>query len=300
MCDAFTEAENARWLARNRPDAPTMDRRSFGLAGAGAAALAVMPACASGTGADQAAAPVARAVIIETPDGRADALFLHPAEGQHPAVILWPDIAGLRDTYREAGLRLARAGYAVLVVNQYYRSAPAPVLPSFAAWRTEAGQEKLQPMIAAITPDGTTRDAAAFADWLDGQDSVDETRGIGTIGYCMGGPFAFRTAAARPTRVRAVASFHGAGLVRDTPDSPHRLIARMQADLLIAIAENDDRRQPEAKDTLRAAADAAGRTADIAVYPAQHGWCTADAPVYDAVQAEKAWGHMLTLLRDRL
>lgn len=297
MCDEFTEADRDDRQARA---AHPLDRRAFGLGGASAALLAALPACATGAGPDADADLHMRTVLIPTPDGKADAWFIAPAEGAHPAVILWPDIAGMREAYRETGLRLARAGYAVLVVNPYYRSAPAPVLASFAEWRTEAGQARLKPMIAALSPAGTVRDAAAFIDWLDRQPAVDARRRIGTLGYCMGGPFAFRTALARPERVGAVASFHGAGLVTDAADSPHRLIPRLRADLLIAIARNDDTRQPEAKTLLRAAADAAHRPAEIEVYPAQHGWCTTDSPAYDPAQAEKAWDRLLATFRHAL
>ena len=285
MCDERTEAENERWL---------LARRDVTLMGAGAALAMMVPACASGTSPDQgSAATASRKVSITTPDGTADGFFVYPAKGRHPAVILWPDIASLRSAYEIMATRLAGAGYAVLVVNPYYRSAPAPIFASFAEWRTEAGQAKLQPMRAALTPEAITRDAGAFVDWLDRQAQVDTTRKIGSAGYCMGGPFALRTAAARPERVGAAASFHGAGLVTGAPDSPHLLMPKMKAALLIAIAQNDDEREPEAKTALRATADAAKRLAEIEVYPAQHGWCTIDSPVYDREQAERAWGRML-------
>jgi carboxymethylenebutenolidase len=111
----------------------------------------------------------------------------------------------------------------------------------------------------------------------------------------MGGPFTVRTAFAAPARVGAAASFHGANLVNTETDSPHKLLAQTQASYLLAIAQNDDERAPTDKDELRKAADAAGRPAEIEVYPAQHGWCTLDAPIYDQVQADKAWGRMLAL-----
>jgi len=209
MCDERTEAENERWL---------LARRDVTLMGAGAALAMMVPACASGTSPDQgSAATASRKVSITTPDGTADGFFVYPAKGRHPAVILWPDIASLRSAYEIMATRLAGAGYAVLVVNPYYRSAPAPIFASFAEWRTEAGQAKLQPMRAALTPEAITRDAGAFVDWLDRQAQVDTTRKIGSAGYCMGGPFALRTAAARPERVGAAASFHGAGLVTGGP-----------------------------------------------------------------------------------
>lgn len=293
MCDQDTEADNESWLALNR--------RQFTALGAGAAAMTIVPGCMAQTHDGAGAMKVAsRAVTITTPDGKADALFVHPEGGKHPAVIMWPDIAGLRDAYKTMGTRLAEAGYAVLVVNQYYRSSPAPILNSLSEWRSPEGQQKLAPMIAAITPAGTVRDAAAFVAWLDGQAEVDTGRKIGTCGYCMGGPFTVRTALANPARVGAAASFHGASLVNDTPDSPHKLLAQTRAAYLFAIAQNDDARAPDDKVRLREAADAAKRPAEIEVYPAQHGWCTIDAPIYDKAQAEKAWGRMLALYKQYL
>lgn len=289
MCDETTEGENTAWMAKRG-----IGRREFGLLGAGATAAMLLPACASGSMTDDGQVAVSsRRVTIPTADGTADAFFVTPETGQHPAILMWPDIAGLREAYEVMGTRLARAGYAVLVVNQYYRSAKAPILNSIAEWRTDAGQALLKPMIAAITPAATSADAATFVDWLGAQREVDAKRKVGSCGYCMGGPFTFRTAAARPDWVGAIASFHGGNLVNDTPDSPHLLLPKMQAALLVAIAQNDDAREPATKETLRQAAQAAGRVAEIEVYPAQHGWCTIDAPVYDKPAAEKAWGRML-------
>jgi carboxymethylenebutenolidase len=284
MCDELTEAENAAWLSR----------RQFGALGASAAMMATVPGCMAQS-ASGALPTKGRAVTITTPDGKADAWFVTPETGKHPAVILWPDIAGLREAYKTMGARLASAGYAVLVVNHYYRGAVAPVLDSLVAWRTPEGQAKLKPLIAGITTEGTVRDAKAFVGWLDSQSEVDTARKIGTNGYCMGGPYTVRTAFAVPTRVGAAASFHGAGLVGDAADSPDKLIAKTQAAFLFAIAQNDDASAPGDKDALRAAAKAAGRNAEIEVYPAQHGWCTIDAPIYDKAQAEKAWARLLAL-----
>lgn len=290
MCDEWTAREEEAALGRRG-----IDRRQFAGLGLGG----VLAACTAGQ--SEAARP-ARAlseskVAIPTGDGTADALFIAPAKGKHPGVIMWPDIAGSREAYRQMATRLAGAGYAVLLVNHYYRSAPAPTLGSIAEWRTPEGQAKLKPMIAAITPEGTMRDARAFAAWLDGQRAVDTRRGIGTCGYCMGGPYTVRSAFAVPGRVRAAASFHGAGLVGDAPDSPHRLLAQTRASYLFAIARNDDARAPSDKDTLREAAKAAGLKAEIEVYNADHGWCTLDAPVYDKAEAERAWARMLALFK---
>lgn len=289
MCDEFTADQEEAVLARKG-----LSRREFAAIGA----AGVLAACTGGESSASDGAGLSEAMVsIKTADGTADAFFVHPAKGKHPGVIMWPDIAGLRDAYKAMGRRLAAEGYAVLVVNHYYRSSPAPILDSIAEWRTPEGQAKLKPMIAAITPAGTMRDAQAFAAWLDGQQPVDTARGIGTNGYCMGGPYTVRTAAAVPRRVRAAASFHGAGLVTDAPDSPHRLLDQTRASFLFAIARNDDARAPGDKDALREAAKAAGRPAEIEVYAADHGWCTLDAPVYDKAEAERAWGRMLALYK---
>lgn len=284
MCDEWTAQDDDAAAARG------LNRREFTAAG-----MAAVIAGFAGTGASATTALSESAVTIATPDGTADAFFVHPASGRHPGIVLWPDIAGLRETYRLVARRLAAAGYAVLAVNQYYRNGAGPVLNSLSEWRTPEGQAKLQPRIAAITHEGTTRDAAAFVRWLDTQAPVDTARRIGTQGYCMGGPAAVRTAAAAPDRVGAAVSFHGASLVTDRPDSPHRLIGSTKAAFLFAIGQNDDARAPQEKDALRAAAQAAGRPAEVEVYAADHGWCTPDAPSFDAAEAERAWGRMMAL-----
>ena len=287
MCDDLTVHEEDAALA-----ASGLNRRQFAVI----SAAGVLAACTSSQSAAKARAGLTESeVAITTPDGTADAFFVRPAKGKHPAIIMWPDVAGLRPAYMEMGRQLAAAGFAVLVVNHYYRSAKAPILASIAEWRTPAGQVKLKPMIAAITPPGVTSDTMAFVGWLDKQGATDRQRGIGSIGYCMTGPFTVRAAAAVPRRIKAAVSCHGGGLVTAAPDSPHRLIASTQASYLIAIARNDDARAPGDKEALRAAAKAAGRAAEVEVYNADHGWCTLDAPTYDKAEAARAWGRALAL-----
>ncbi|MFC0588628.1 dienelactone hydrolase family protein [Novosphingobium aquiterrae] len=290
MCDEFTARQDDAALAGRG-----LNRRQFAAAGTASVATLVA-ACADARMTDKGGLSE-ETVRIVTPDGTADAFYVRPQRGRFPGVIMWPDIAGLRDAYKEMGRRLARAGYAVLVVNHYYRSSPAPILNSIAEWRTPEGQAKLKPMIAAITPAGTISDAKAFVAWLGKQRSVHAQRGIGTCGYCMGGPYTVRTAFAAPDRVRAAASFHGAGLVGDTPDSPSKLLVATKASFLFAIARSDDARAPGDKDALKAAAKAAGRPAEVEVYNADHGWCTLDAPVYDKAEADRAWERMLVLFK---
>lgn len=235
-------------------------------------------------------------VMIKTPDGECDAFFVTPTNGAHAAVLIWPDIFGLRPAFRQMGKRLAESGYSVLVVNPFYRKQKAPTAANGAS--TPIGE--VIPLARSLSPTTHTTDAKAFVAWLDEQPQVDKTKKIGTTGYCMGGPIVMRTAAAVPERIGAGCTFHGGGLATDAEDSPHLLIPQMKAQFLIAVAENDDMRDPQAKETLKEAFAAADLAAEIEVYPAAHGWCPPDTRVYNEEQAEKAWSRMLALFEKAL
>lgn len=260
-------------------------RRQFGaLLGAGMAM--VLPQVAN------AVTVTERDVTVKTPDGTADCYFVHPASGTAPAVLVWPDIFGLRPAFRQMGKRLAETGYSVLVVNPFYRVKPAPTADKGAATPIPS----LLPLAQALNETTHMTDARAFIAWLDQQAPVAKNRKIGTQGYCMGGPMAFRTAAAVPDRVGAVASFHGGGLVTNMPNSPHLQASRTKAQLLIAIAANDDMRSPMEKDVLKETFAKTNQPAEIEVYTgAAHGWCPPDSGVYNEPQAEKAWTRLLAL-----
>ncbi|MEO8373040.1 MAG: dienelactone hydrolase family protein [Candidatus Solibacter sp.] len=231
-------------------------------------------------------------VQIKTPDGTADCYFVHPASGTAAAVLVWPDIFGLRPAFRQMGKRLAESGYSVLVVNPFYRAKKAPTADKGAA--TPIGD--VLPLAQALSETTNMTDAKAFIAWLDGQASVAKNRKIGTQGYCMGGPMAFRTSAAVPDRVGAVASFHGGGLVSDKPNSPHLQAAKTKAQFLIAIAASDDARAPNDKTTMKETFEKAKLPAEIEVYVgAAHGWCPPDSTVYNEALAEKAWARLLAL-----
>jgi len=230
-------------------------------------------------------------VTVMTPDGSADCYFVHPASGTAAGVLMWPDIFGLRPAFRQMGKRLAESGYSVLVVNPFYRVKKAPTADAGAA--TPIPQ--LMPLAQALNETTHMTDAKAFIAWLDGQQSVAKNRKIGTQGYCMGGPMAFRTSVAVPDRVGAVASFHGGGLVSDQPNSPHLQASKTKAQFLIAIASNDDQRAPNEKDVLKETFTKANLPAEIEVYSGAHGWCPPDSRVYNEPDAEKAWTRLLAL-----
>lgn len=291
MCDDAAFDDMTEYTLRNAG----ISRRQLGSLALGAGIALALPRAAN-------AAETAEAEVeIKTPDGTADAYFVHPASGKHPAVLVWPDIFGLRPAFRQMGKRLAEAGYAVLVVNPFYRTKKAPTAPEKANFDDPETRKALMELRSTLGPATARTDAQAFIPWLDAQAAVDTKRKVGTTGYCMGGPLVFETAAARPERVGAAATFHGGGLATDKPDSPHLLIPRMKAHFLIAIAENDDAKQPEAKDVLRESFSKAGLPAEIEVYAGTlHGWCPPDAAVYNEAQAEKAWERMMALFKDAL
>src|SRR4029434_6625346 len=266
-----------------------LTRKQFGvLLGAGIAML--LPQVAN------AVAVTESDVTVMTPDGMADCYFVHPATGTAPGVLVWPDIFGLRPAFRQMGKRLAETGYSVLVVNPFYRVKKAPTAEKGAATPIP----DLLQLAQALNETTHMTDAKTFIAWLDQQSSVAKNKKMGTQGYCMGGPMAFRTAAAVPDRVGAIASFHGGGLVTKEPNSPHLQASKTKAQLLIAIASNDDMRSPDEKNILKETFAKSGQPAEIEVYSGMHGWCPPDSTVYNMPDAEKAWARLLELYKKAL
>jgi carboxymethylenebutenolidase len=252
--------------------------------------------------ADPDAKPVTeRDITVKTPDGNADAALFYPAvRGKWPAVLMWPDILGLRPVFREMGKRLAAQGYVVLVPNPYYRTAKAPVVTGPFDFNNQADMKRIFAFRNGVTDAMVDTDSAAFVDFLDAQLQTDIHRKAAVQGFCMSGPFAFRTAAVRANRIAAVGTFHPAALVTDQPSSPHLLIPRTKAAYLVLIAHNDAEKMPKEKPDLDAAFAAAHRPAHVEVYPADHGWTVAGSATYNEQQAERAWGELLPFLRRNL
>ncbi len=278
MCDEHFEKDRQEYEARG-----LVTRREFGMM-LGAAMMLPQN--------KNAVAVTESEVTVKTPDGTADCYFVHPSSGSAAGVLYWPDIFGLRPAARQMGKRLAQSGYSVLVVNPFYRVKKAPTAENGGATPIQ----QVMPLAQGLNATTHMTDAKAFIAWLDQQSSVNKNRKIGTQGYCMGGPIAFRTAAAVPDRVGAVASFHGGGLVTQAPDSPHLQAAKTKAQFLIAIAANDDSRAPTDKDVMKETFAKANLQAEIEVYAGSaHGWCPPDSTVYNEALAEKAWSRLLVL-----
>jgi len=240
-------------------------------------------------------------VMVPTPDGSADAVLFYPkGKGSWPAVLMWPDILGLRPVFRDMGRRLAAEGYVVLVPNPFYRTQRAPIVTGEFDFNDKKQLDVLLGFKKTLTDTTVDTDATAFLAFLDKQKQTNRRKGAGVQGYCFSGPYAFRTAATRSDRIRAVGSFHGGGLVTKEPNSPHLLIDKTKASFVVAIAQNDDEKQPEAKDVLKSAFAAAKRPAVVEVFPANHGWCVPGSQAYDPKSAERAWAELLRLYRTNL
>ena len=284
MCDKDHFAESVKeYEARG-----LITRRQFGVLVAAGVAM-MLPESAD------AQATAEREVEIKTADGTMDAYFVYPASGSAAAVIIWPDIFGLRPAMRTMGKRLASSGYSVLVANPFYRvGKPTATGASPIA--------EMMPFRKGMSRTTDMSDATTLIAWLDQQPQVNRNRKVGVQGYCMGGPMSFHTAAAVPGRVGAVASFHGGGLVgkEGDPNSPHLLAAATKASFLIAVAENDDKTRPNDKVVLKETFDKAKLFNEIEVYPAAHGWCPPDTQVYNEPAAEKAWTRLLALYKQAL
>jgi carboxymethylenebutenolidase len=287
MCDEF--------IHQGLTHDPTVSRRAFVVSSASTVVL-------SSTSAAAQAKVLEKDVNVPMASGVADsALFYPEGKGPWPAVLVWTDILGLRPVFREMGRRLAAEGYVVLVPNPFYRNAKAPIVDGSFDFSKPEDRAKVMPMAAALTAEANISDAKSYTAFLDAQPQTDKKKKMGVQGYCMGGPLTFRTAGTVPDRVGAAATFHGGGLVTDKPDSPYLMIPKMKADVLCCVADNDDKKDPEAKDKLKEAFAAAHLTATVEVFEGcNHGWTVRGSQVYNEAGAERAWAELTALYKKNL
>jgi carboxymethylenebutenolidase len=231
-----------------------------------------------------------RTVEIETEDGTCPAALSIPdGEGPWPAVILFPDAGGMRDTMREMGERLSAMGYLVLVPDFYYRIGPYEPVDMRTAFQDRESMQRIMRMMSGYSVEMTVRDARSFVDYLD---SLPEKKsgGVGTTGYCMGGRLSLITAANLGDRIGAAASFHGGNIAKeDDPDSPHHKASAMKATVYVAGAIEDQSFPDEQKGLLEKTLTEAGVTHTIETYPAHHGFAVPDNATYNEAAAERHW-----------
>jgi len=284
MCDDF--------IHQGLTHDPTVSRRAFVVSSAASVVLSSASAAAQ-------AKVMEKDVNVPMASGVSDsALFYPEGKGPWPGVLVWTDILGLRPVFREMGRRLAAEGYVVLVPNPFYRNAKAPIVDGSFDFSKPEDRAKVMPMAAALTAEANISDAKSYVAFLDQQSQTDKKKKMGVQGYCMGGPLTFRTAATQADRIGAAATFHGGGLVTDKPESPHLLIPKMEAEVLCCVADNDDQRDPAAKDKLKEAFAAAHLKATVEVYEGcSHGWTVRGSQVYNEAGAERAWSELTALYK---
>jgi len=287
MCDDF--------IHQGLTHDPTVSRRAFVVSSAATVVLNSATATAQ-------AKVVEKDVNVPMALGVSDSVLFYPeSKGPWPGVLVWTDILGLRPVFRELGRRLAAEGYVVLVPNPFYRNAKAPIVDGSFDFSKPEDRAKVMPMAAALTAEANINDAKSYVAFLDQQSQTDKKKRMGVQGYCMGGPLTFRTAATQADRIGAAATFHGGGLVTDKPESPHLLIPKMKGEVLCCVADNDDKRDPSAKDKLKEAFAAAHLKATVEVYEGcNHGWTVRGSQVYNEAGAERAWAELTAVYKRNL
>jgi carboxymethylenebutenolidase len=239
-------------------------------------------------------------VDITTPDGVADAVLAVPAgEGPWPGVLVFMDAFGLRPRLEVMAARIAAEGYVVCVPNVFYRAGRAPVVELPDLTDPEARSAvfgKLMPLMQALTPDLAVRDAAAYLEFLAAHERVADAP-VATVGYCMGGALALRTACSFPDRVAAVGSFHAGRLATDAPDSPHLRFGDLRAQVYIAHADNDGSMTPQQQEVVEQSLAEAGVTYRTELYQgAPHGFTMSDTAMYDEAATDRHWHNLFALL----
>jgi len=241
-------------------------------------------------------------VSVLTEDGACAATLHTPSSrGSWPAVILYPDAGGVRETFAVMADRLAGLGYAVLLPDVYYRTGGCTPLDIATVFSDPADRrERLTALVASLTAEMIVRDAGAFLGFLAARPEVCGT-GVGTTGYCMGGRISLIVAGHYPDQVAAAASFHGGRLAaEDDLDSPYLLAGRIGAAVYVAAAENDDHFPPEQCERLEQAFTTAGVKHTIETYPAAHGFAVPDNPTYDAAADQRHWTRLTELYAENL
>jgi carboxymethylenebutenolidase len=243
-------------------------------------------------------------VDVPTEDGVADAYLVVPdGDGPFPGVLFFMDAFGLRPRLYEMAERIAEQGYAVLAPNLFYRSARTPVADTTNLTDPEERGKvfgRLMPMMRLLDTAAITRDVPGYLDFLAAQDGVSAGPDA-IVGYCMGGLNALKAGTAYPERIVALASFHGARLATDEPDSPHLQVGRIKGEVYFAHADHDHAMPQEQIDRLEAALDAADVRFRSEIYPgAEHGFTMADTAAYSADADKRHWEKLFELLGNAL
>ena len=239
---------------------------------------------------------IERQIDVTTDDGTMTTFIFHPEHGgPHPVVLYLMDAPSIRPALKDMASRLATSGYYVMLPYLYYRGGPYREFNS-----SDEDMHARQDLMTTITPTNIVGDAEALlAHALS--DPAARDGAVGAIGFCMSGGLALSVARALPDRVAAAASIHGAWLVRDTDDSPHRNLDTVRAEVYLAWCDNDATAPPETIPVMREALDNAGvkYTLDFIDY-AVHGFAPPGTERYNRRASELHWERVHSLLRRNL
>jgi len=240
-------------------------------------------------------------VEIPAPDGTPGGFLYYPAgEERWPGVIHLTDIGGIRPASRDMAKRVAASGYCVLQPNVFYRTSKPPLFDFPMKMGEERTMNRFRELSGPLTPETMERDASAYVDFLAGRPATRKGA-MGVVGYCFTGRMALRTAAERPDKIAAAASFHGGGLFTDDPTSPHTVLPRVRARLYLGHAFGDRSMPREAIEKLDRALQSWGGTYASETYSgALHGWTVPDSAAYNEPQAERAFDKLIELFQSSL
>jgi carboxymethylenebutenolidase len=236
------------------------------------------------------------AVDITTPDGAMKTFIFHPqASGPHPVVLYLMDAPSIRPALQDMASRLATAGYYVMLPYLFYRGGP---FREFG--QSDEDMHARRDLMGTVTPTNIVGDANALLAYAD-RDAAARGGSVGAVGFCMSGGLAISVARARPDRVTAAASIHGAWLVRDTPDSPHLGLDTVRAEVYFGWCDNDPTAPADTVPTMTSALDAADvpYTLDF-LTDAVHGYAPPGTERYDRRASELHWERVHDLLRRRV
>lgn len=272
------------------PEGSRLSRRAF--TGVFAAAF-LLAAGACATPQAQQGAVGQQRVSISTPGGNAEALLFTPADGKGPGVVLWADIGGLRPAIADLGRKLAGEGFVVLAPNAFYRT----VRLDGTTVSEVDGRTRFTEWRGAATDDAIASDSRAYIAFLDARPEVDKTAPLGAVGYDVGSAYSFIMARTVPERVGAVAAIHPTATATTRDNSPHLFVGQSRASYYVALATDDDTREPEDKGQYRDEFARAGITETVEVLPGDHGFALPDNGNFQAASADLSWARMLSLLR---
>jgi len=239
---------------------------------------------------------IERELEVVTAEGEMKTFIFHPGgDGPHPVVLYLMDAPSIRPQLKDMASRLATAGYYVMLPYLFYRGGP---FREFGM--SDEDMHVRRDLMATVTPTNIISDAEALLA-VAAADSAARGGNVGAVGFCMSGGLTLALAKAMPERIAAIASIHGAWMVRETPDSPHIGLEAAKAEVYLGWAHEDPTAPAEQLDQLRAAMDAGGVRYRFDLYTdAVHGYAPRGTDRYNRFASEQHWERVHSMMRRNL